>query len=234
MYEDYVNSRIVDAASNLCKKRALVSAPSLVETSFNFSGKALVEFDDLRELQGKLAVNTSFHPINQGFGAVDFITLGVVGNMTLNIRHGISLSKLEKVADFLIAEQADGAAVPMPLEFWWVVPSRKQYEKLKNQSLMLKGRVASAEKQQAFAAKVILRQFVVLMRPDGIGKRKGKDESEEERGDGADDEQMPDTSEEDEDSRSRTRRTSRKSTAAADAATSSSKRSASSKGRNRQ
>jgi hypothetical protein len=176
MFEDYVNSRIVSEDANLCMKRSL-SAPHL-ETEFDFSRRALVEFDSLDELRGRLAEGTSCHPINQGFGAVDFIARGVVGNMTLNVRHGISLSKLEKVVDFLIAQQPAGAAVPMPLEFWWVVPSRVQYEKLHAQPLRLGGRVASLDRQNALAQKVTLQQLVVLMQPNlrSEKRRRGSDE----------------------------------------------------------
>lgn len=231
LYEDYVNSRIVRAAPNMCKKKDLTSA-STVETQFSFSGQTVVEFDDLAELHGKLAVNTTYHPMNQGFGAVNFVAMGVVGNMSLNIRHGISLTKLEKVADFLIGEQAPGAVAPMPLEFWWVVPSRKQYDKFTNQPLMFEGKVATVEQQASFAAKVALRQFVVLMRPDDTVERKHRStDGSEEKGsdDDDDDEQMVEDSEKDEASRSTTRRTSRKLATTSDAATSSRKRSASQK-----
>jgi hypothetical protein len=66
----------------------------------------------------------------------------------------------------------------MPLEFWWVVPSRVQYEKLHAQPLRLGGRVASLDRLNALAQKVTLQQFVVLMQPNlrSEKRRRGSDE----------------------------------------------------------
>ena len=197
LYEEFVHERIQAAVANPCVMRSLEStaAPG---TSVDLSGHPCVEFADATELASiALQEGQYYKPISRSFGAVDFV-LGsrTVGNMTLNLRHGISITALLRVVramGFTAVEE------PPVLRFFWLLPTRSLFQRMKKQPLSYAGRVIPAPAEAGAAAGpgqlkyqeleqlVRLQQFAVCMPPveeeaeeRGTAMLEGEEEEEEE------------------------------------------------------
>jgi hypothetical protein len=182
LFEEFVHQRLQSAVSNPCLLRSLDSAAAAFATStVDLSAYTCVEFDDVSELGAmELQEGRYYKPISKSFGAVDFV-LGtqVVGNMTLNLRHGISITALLRVVRAMGSVPVEGEERPV-LRFYWILPTRSLFQRMKKQPLSYGGRVipphdasgavtgSAAEmfqKLQELEQLVRLQQFAVYMPP---------------------------------------------------------------------
>lgn len=155
LYEEFVHERMQAKRTNPCAARCLEPATAgAASSSYNLSSMPCLEFDDASDLAAlTLTANTYYKPISRSFGAVDFVLgLDTVGNMTLNLRHGISITALLRVVRAMgfVPVDADGAA-PV-LSFFWLLPSRSLFKRMKKQPLSYAGRVISAIPSAASSA----------------------------------------------------------------------------------
>ena len=194
LYEEFVHRRIQQASNNLCPLRSLDSgaaaAPAIPPV--NLSGRPCVEFDDIPELSAlQLTPGNYYKPISRSFGAVDFVLApDIVGNMTLNLRHGISLSALLRVVKAMGFQPTPHGVQPPQLSFYWLLPTRALYDRMRPQPLAFKGRVVSDSadgqasdegQQQLLLLKqfVQLRQYVVLFAPPVLVSEEAMAEDDE-------------------------------------------------------
>jgi hypothetical protein len=207
LYEEFVHQRIQQSQANVCAFRGLDSTDT---GTIDLCGQEFVEFDDVAELSSlTLQPGCYYKPISRSFGAVDFV-LGpdTVGNMTLNLRHGISITALLRVVRAMgFKPAAEGKDVPV-LNFYWLMPSRNLFTRAVNQPLLFGGRVippvepSSASSTSLTAGQqalvelqrlVRLQQFSVCMLPSAeLG---GASQEEQSQAEDADEEgSMMDTS----------------------------------------
>jgi len=216
LYEEFVHERMQDVNPNPCPIRSLEPRTGLpvVASILDLSGRASVEFDDATDLAAlELKATHYYKPISKSFGAVDFVLgLDTVGNMTLNLRHGISITALLRVAHAMGFQPVKhGEAAPV-LRFFWLLPSRNLFKRMKKQPLSYGGRVippldscsaassCSAPSSQAtptlaaghqklieLGKLVQLQQFAVYMPPqrEDKGKTATDDEGEQAQEDAA-------------------------------------------------
>ncbi|MDO9334127.1 MAG: hypothetical protein Q7T57_06365 [Dehalococcoidales bacterium] len=146
LYEEFVHQRIQAPEPNSCEVRSLEAGGSLV-APIELCAYPCVEFDDTLDLAAmKLQEDRYYKPISRSFGAVDFV-LGrnIVGNMTLNLRHGISITALLRVVramSFKLVQDEEGKR-PV-LRFFWLLPNRNLFKRMKKQPLSHGGRVISS------------------------------------------------------------------------------------------
>ena len=189
LFEEFVHQRVQAAQTNACPVRRLdcgAAAAAAAQPDIDLSSLPCVEFDDLSELTAlQLQDGHYYKPISKSFGAVDFV-LGTheVGNMTLNLHHGLSLTALLRVVRAMGFQPVqDGGEVPI-LRFLWLLPTRALFSRMHAQPLSYCGRVVSASAGDAtgrllvaeLASFVQLQQFAVLMEP--ISQAEGKDEED--------------------------------------------------------
>jgi hypothetical protein len=175
LYEEFVHKRIQDARANACQVRSLEPrAPSAIDT-VDLCGWQCVEFDDIAEL-ANACDGRYYKPISKSFGAVDFV-LGrnIVGNMTLNLRHGISLAALLCVVRAMGFEPVQRGERAPVLSFYWMLPSLGLFQRMPLQALSHGGCVikdaassSTSEGQEMWRelrSRVRLQQFAVYMSP---------------------------------------------------------------------
>lgn len=183
LFEQFAHNQIVGINSNVCSIRRLELPES--EFTIDLSGKQCIEFDDVEELKDLELNNFHYYkPISKSFGAVDFmIGKDIVGNMTLNLRHGISITALLRVVYGMRLKDKRS------LKFYWLVPSLGIYRRMKKQSLLYKGKVIpeldieddlsptiAQQKLHELSQLVQLEQYVVLMQPMNIHELKEKND----------------------------------------------------------
>ena len=177
LFEEFVHQRVQATQSNPCPLRSLDSGPGAVAaaSTVDLSAKTCVEFDDVSELTAlALQEDRYYKPISKSFGAVDFV-LGrdVVGNMTLNLRHGISLVALLRVVHAMGFQPVPQGANAPTLHFYWLLPTRALFQRMRQQPLAYHGRVVTADAGDADGRQklaqlhslVQLQQFAVLVAP---------------------------------------------------------------------
>jgi hypothetical protein len=198
LFEEFAHQHMQAADSKPCPIRLLgaIAGAAAVAASVDLSGLPCVEFDDATELTAlQLTDDHYYKPISKSFGAVDFV-LGkdVVGNMTLNLRHGISLSALLRVVRAMGFQPAAQETEVPKLRFYWLLPTRALFQRMKPQPLSYRGRVvlppanianadAGQQRLQELQSCVELQQFAVLVAPSASGqslKRRQLEEEEEE------------------------------------------------------
>jgi hypothetical protein len=188
LYEEFVHERMQAAVPNPCELRNLesgvVAAASVSSSSatVDLSGFPCTEFDDAPELAGiALEDGRYYKPISRSFGAVDFVFgRDTVGNMTLNLRHGISITALLRVVRAMGFTPVQNQAVPPVLRFFWLLPTRSLFLRMSKQPLSYAGHViptaatasassgtagAAQQKQQELEQLVRLQQFAVYLPP---------------------------------------------------------------------
>lgn len=201
LYEEFVHQRMQGAAAAPCEIRSLEPGVVAAAAPLNLSGKPLVEFDGEVELAGlQLQEGHLYKPISKSFGAVDFVLgLDVVGNMTLNLRHGISISALLRVVQAMRFQPVADGETPRVLRFLWLLPSRNLFHRMKKQPLSYRGRVippfaasaaaassstpartAAQQKLLELEQRVQLQQFAVFMPPSPLGGTMSEEKEEEE------------------------------------------------------
>ena len=205
LFEEFVHQRVQAAQTNHCPIRRLdggAAAAAAAET-MDLSGLPCVEFDDLSELTAlELQDGRYYKPISKSFGAVDFV-LGThaVGNMTLNLHHGLSLTALLRVVRAMRFEPVEqGGEVPT-LRFLWLLPTRALFERMRAQPLAYQGRVVSASAGAAAGQQLVteleslvqLQQFAVLVAPTPASEDEDEEDAVEAGGDRSQAEQLEDT-----------------------------------------
>ena len=187
LYEEWVHKEFAEGGSLQHEIRELTSSsassPAASRTN-TFNVTRYTEFDGLQALNQYVFVKGSGHyykPISRSFGAVDFIFEADVGNMTLNVSHGISLEALLNVVKAMKFEPK--ILAPPVLRFLWFVPQRGVFQRFGKQSLTYKGHVmanctapAGKEMWKDLNSRVKLQQYVVLMVP-GERARAKKEQS---------------------------------------------------------
>ena len=155
LYEEFVHERMQAKRPNPCPARCLEPATAgAASGSSDLSSMPCVEFDDASDLAAlKLAANTYYKPISRSFGAVDFVLgLDIVGNMTLNLRHGISITALLRVVRAMGFTPVGVDVAAPALNFFWLLPSRSLFKRMKKQPLSYAGRVIPALSSAAASA----------------------------------------------------------------------------------
>jgi len=148
LYEEFVHERVQHATPNPCPMRSLEPASGAVSSAasvriIDLSSRPCVEFDDTEDLSAlELKASHYYKPISKSFGAVDFVLgLDTVGNMTLNLRQGISITALLRVVHAMGFQPVkEGESAPV-LRFFWLLPSRNLFKRIKKQPLSYGGRV---------------------------------------------------------------------------------------------
>jgi hypothetical protein len=205
LFEEFVHQRVQAAQTNQCPVRSLDggAASAAAAESMELSGLPCVEFDDLSEL-AVLALQDGryYKPISKSFGAVDFV-LGtqIVGNMTLNLHHGLSLTALLRVVRAMGFKPVEKGTEAPTLRFLWLLPTRALFERMRAQPLAYKGRVVSASAGAAGGQELVaelellvqLQQFAVLVAPTPQAENDDDEEDAEEEGDGSQAEQLNDS-----------------------------------------
>ena len=139
LYESRAHEVMEGSEQRSSKIRSLQGKGDL--SALNLYGMLCHEFDDLSELQPGYN-----RPLSKSLGAVDFVIQSdkpqrcFVGNMTLNLRHGISIKRLLEV---VLAMGFKPVRSPPELKFLWLLPNLKLYHAMAKQNFTYGGLVVS-------------------------------------------------------------------------------------------
>jgi hypothetical protein len=180
MYEEHAHRALCSDQSNACPIRELKHNPTkknsiskllgrIVEKKVKLSHMRLFEFDSLDDVHAsaELQVGRYCKPISASFGAIDcIIGIDAVGNMTLRLHDGISLTALLQLVIAMGFDPLDAGVQKPILSLYWMLPTRALYDAMRVQPYTVSGVIADAAHPYRIDldSRVQVKQFAVLVK----------------------------------------------------------------------